>query len=122
VNDISSLVICCDAFCTLETTVGSESDMQVAVDYANQAQDPIRYPDHNGRPEIEPVFMIFKYDDMTTRSLLDTTSSRKTHLLETTDKSDNREENMKDEESLICSASQPVHRKWEDQYHGEHCL
>jgi hypothetical protein len=96
--------------------------MQVAVDYANQAQDPIRYPDHNGRPEIEPVFMIFKYDDMTTRSLLDTTSSRKTHLLEATDKSGNREENMKDEESLICSASQPVHRKWEDQYHGEHCL
>jgi hypothetical protein len=40
--------------------------MQVAVDHPNQAQDSIRYPNHNGWPEIEPVFVIFKYDNVTT--------------------------------------------------------
>jgi hypothetical protein len=40
--------------------------MQVAVDQSNQAQGSIRYPNHNGWPEIEPVFVIFKYDNVTT--------------------------------------------------------
>lgn len=65
-NDISILVIRCNAFGALETAAGTELDVQVAVNYANQAQDSIRYPDHNGRPEIEPIFVILKYDDVTT--------------------------------------------------------
>jgi hypothetical protein len=38
--------------------------MHVAVDYPNQAEDSIGYPDHNGRPEIEPILVIVKYDDV----------------------------------------------------------